>query len=211
MPERKDSDEKAHAFFEDIWKAGDPWELETSPFEQDKYDREIAILGGRAYGRTLELGCGAGAFTRRLSRISGEVVALDVSSTAIARGRAMLADVRNVDLRVQNIMDYKPASEGPWDLIVINETIYYLGWLYTFFEVAWFASELCRSTQTGGHLLMANTSGGVEDYLLWPSIIKSYRDVFVNTGYEIAAEEVFTGTKSGASLEVPISLFVRSR
>ena len=94
----------------------------------------------------------------------------------------------------------------PWDLIVVNETIYYLGWLYTFFDVSWFAAELFASTRAGGQLLIANTCGGVDDYLLTPSIIRTYHDLFDNVGYKRTAERVFNGTKSGARLEVRLPL-----
>ena len=47
MSERTLIAQKAESFFEDLWKRGDPWKLETSEFEQAKYDREIAILPGR--------------------------------------------------------------------------------------------------------------------------------------------------------------------
>ena len=41
----------------------------------------------RRYSRTLEIGCGAGAFTRLLAGVSERVVALDVSPAAIERAR----------------------------------------------------------------------------------------------------------------------------
>ena len=54
---------------------------------------------------------------------------------------------------------------------------------------------------------MANTCGGVEDYLLRPWIIRTYHDLFLNVGYQLDAEETFRGTKDGADIEVIISLF----
>ena len=39
-------------------------------------------------------------------------------------------DRRKIDFRVANIMQYNPRAEGPWDLVVMTETIYCLGWLY---------------------------------------------------------------------------------
>jgi hypothetical protein len=112
-----------------------------------------------------------------------------------------------VDFRVANIMDYDVRADGPWDLIVLSETIYYLGWLYPFFDVGWLAAELFGATRDGGRLLMANTSGGVEDYLLRPWLIRTYRDLFLNVGYQLEAEEIFHGSKNGLNLEVLISLF----
>ena len=47
MTERESVSRKAQAFFDDIWKQGDPWEFETSEFERDKYARQLGILKGR--------------------------------------------------------------------------------------------------------------------------------------------------------------------
>lgn len=45
----------------------------------------------------------------------------------------------------------------------MSETIYYLGWLYPLFDVAWMATQLYDSIAVGGRLLMADLSGGVTD------------------------------------------------
>jgi len=208
MSEHKVSHEKAERFFEDLWKRGDPWQFESSDFEQTKYDREIQILKGRRYRHVLEMGCGAGAFTRRLAPIADRVLALDISPTAIARARDTA--INRVEFRVQNIIDFDPQSEEPWDLVVLNETVYYLGWLYTFFDVTWFASGLFNATRRDGQLLMANTRGGADDPLLTPWIIRTYHSLFANVGYTLTSEELFTGTKNGVQLEVVISLFTKT-
>lgn len=205
MEDRQRITERAQSFFEDLWRRGDPWKLETSEFERIKYEREIGILGGRHYSHALEIGCGAGAFTRHLARIADGILALDISPTAIARARAI--GIHSVDFRVANIMDDGPHAGGPWDLVVINETICYLGWLYSFFDVAWLAAEIFAATREGGQMLMANTCGGVEDYLLRPWIIRTYHNLFVNVGYRLEAEEIFRGQKDGADIEVLISVF----
>ena len=194
MSERTLIAQKAESFFDDLWKRGDPWKLETSDFERIKYEREIGILRGRHYSRVLEIGCGAGWFTRSLAQIADQIVALDISPAAIGRAQAAVG-FESIDFRVANVMDYNPRAEGPWDLVVMNETIYYLGWLYSFFDVAWLAAELFAATRDEGQVLMANTCGGVEDYLL------------LNVGYQLDSEETFRGTKDGADIEVIISLF----
>jgi len=210
MIEREQISFKARAFFEDLWKRGDPWEFKTSDFERDKYARQFAMLQGRRYARALEIGCGNGCFTRLLAGIADRTVALDISPTAIEQARTAAGGVGAVDFRAANIMDYDPHAEGPWDLVVMSETVCYLGWLYSLFDVAWLASELFRGTCAGGRLLMANTCGGVEDYLLRPWIIRTYRDLFLNVGYHIEVEEIFHGTKNGVDIEVLISLFAKA-
>jgi predicted TPR repeat methyltransferase len=209
MTERNQIDQKAREFFEELWNRGDPWELDSSEFEQVKYESQIAILPDRRYGNVIEIGCGAGSFTRRLAGIADRVLALDISATAIARAEATMMKSDSVEFRVANIMDFDIRKEGPWDLVVMSETIYYLGWLYSFFDVGWLASEVFAATADGGHLLMANTCGGVEDYLLRPWLIRTYRDLFLNSGYHLKSEDMFRGKKNGTDLEVLISLFAK--
>jgi SAM-dependent methyltransferase len=210
MVDRKLSNEKAQSFFEELWKRGDPWDLETSEFEHAKYDQELAILNARRYERALEIGCGVGSFTRRLASICDRILALDVSPSAIFRAREAAKDLSSVEFREQNIVEFDLQKEGSWDLIVMSETIYYLGWLYSFFDVAWLASQLIGVTRQGGQLLMANTCGGVDDYLLRPWIIRTYHNLFVNVGYEIQSEKIFRGRKNGVDIDVMISVFVNT-
>src|SRR5436309_25653 len=130
MTERERISLKAQSFFDGLWKRGDPWELETSDFERKRYARLIAMLDQSKYARILEIGCGTGAFTRLLAPMAQRLIALDVSSSAIAAARAAQGSFKEVEFRVVNVMDYEPKAEGPWDLIVMSETVYYLGWLY---------------------------------------------------------------------------------
>jgi SAM-dependent methyltransferase len=206
MSERTLSDEKAREFFTDLWKEGDPWDFERSEYEQARCVHLLRLLAGRRYGRVLEIGCAGGHFTRLLTGIAEQVVALDIAPAAIDKARALGAGPGGVEFRVANIMDYTWREDGPWDLVVMSDTICYLGWLYSFFDVAWLASELFAATHAGGRLLLANSMGG-EDALLLPWLIRTYRDLFLNVGYGLAAEEIYRGTKNSVEFEVLISLF----
>jgi SAM-dependent methyltransferase len=210
--EREDLRQKAETFFENVWQRGDPWEFETSEFEKTKYERQLALLGGRRYTRVLELGCGAGAFTRLLARHADQVVALDISPTAIARASTQETGPATVDFRVANIMDYDPCAEAPWDLVVLSDTICYLGWLYSFFEIGWLASQIFAATRDGGYLLLANTLGAmdkIDDILYQPWLIRTYQALFLNIGYRLEAQEVFHGTKHTA-IDVLLSLLAKT-
>lgn len=208
MTKRRDADDKALEFFENLWRHGDYWELETSPFEDARYAALFAMLSRHRYRKALELGCGAGAFTQRLVRLTDQILAVDISPAAIARARTS-TNTATVEFRVANVMDCGFRDPGGFDLVVLSETIYYLGWLYPFFNVAWLASELFTITSPGGHLLLANTCDGSGEPLLRPWIIRTYRDLFGNVGYRLEQERVFRGDKHGAQLEVLMSLFVK--
>jgi SAM-dependent methyltransferase len=207
MTERELVDQEIRTFMDGLWKRGDPWDIESSEYERERHAHLLRMLGGRRYTRTLEIGCGAGNLTRLLACRADQIVALDISQTAIDRARALGADPAVVDFRVANIMDYKPHSDGPWDLIVFSETICYLGWLYPLFDVAWLAVQLFDATRHGGQLLLANSMSEGEDWLLRPWLTRTYRDLFVNVGYTIEAEEVYKAAKKGVDFEVLMTLY----
>lgn len=209
MTDREEAGRKALEFSENLWKDGDFWELETSEYERVRYARLVEVVRGPRYARGLELGCGAGYFTRLLAPQVDHLVAYDISPSAIERARAAGGDAA-IEFRTGNAMDYAWRADGPWDLVVMNETICYLGWLYSFFDVAWFASELHAATRAGGRFLMANTIDRQGyDKLLLPHIIRTYRDLFVNVGFTVDREETVAGTKNGVEFETLISLFAR--
>lgn len=207
MNDREETCRKAQSFFNDLWMRGDPWELETSNWEHERYSRLIAMLDKPRYGRVLEIGCGAGTFTRHLAGRADKVLALDVSSEAIARANQAQSDLKHVEFRVGNVMDHNFREDEPWDLIVMSETVYFLGWLYSFFDVSWLASEMFDATRPGGETLLANTQFETGEPLLRTSIIRTYRDLFLNAGYKLNAETIFPGEKHGVTLEVLMSLF----
>lgn len=209
MREQADPKEKARDFFDDLWSHGDPWKLSSSAFEQQKYARYMELLGRRRYERILEIGCGAGDFSRYLATLSKEVLAMDVAPSAIAQARRTYADLENITFIVGDIFDLELKERGPWDLIVLSETIYYLGWLHTFFEVCWLGWQLFKATEEEGHLFLANTLNVPEDYLIRPWIIRTYHSLFREIGYKVDHEDVLIGTKDGIDLTVLYSLFVK--
>jgi tRNA/tmRNA/rRNA uracil-C5-methylase (TrmA/RlmC/RlmD family) len=60
---------------------------------------------------------GAGTFTRRLAGVADKVLALDVSSEAIAKARAAQSDLKQVEFRAGNIMEHNFRDDEPWDLM----------------------------------------------------------------------------------------------
>ena len=199
-------DKPATEFFEELWKK-DVWTFESSEYEQARFAHEIKLLEGRRYGRALELGCGAGAFTRLYAPLCDAVVATDIAQAAIDKAKTL--NLPNVEFRTANAIDHETwVKEGPWDLIVFNDTICYLGWRYSFFEVAWFAREMREALAKSGRLLMANTmndEGG--DYLLLPFITLTYRELFKNVGFKLEKEDRFAGKRNGVVFTVVETLF----
>jgi predicted TPR repeat methyltransferase len=194
-------------FFDELWSTGDYWDLETSDYDQGRFEAQLALLGDRRYRRAIEYGCGAGEFTRRLADIAGSVLALDASPVAIERARPRLP--QHVELQVVDAADFDPCAAGPFDLAVVCETIYYLGWLRSFFQIGWFAHRLLAAMEPSGRLLLGNTIVDDDRGLESPWLIRTYHDLFVNVGFALEREERYRNVKGGVEYEALLSLFIR--
>lgn len=204
MVDRSAADTRIREHYERVWSAGDAWSFETSAFERDRFDFLAGLIADRRYGRVVEIGCGSGCFTSRLRGLADHVLALDVATAAIerARGQPAVAGAGSAEFVVANAMDHDFAVGGPWDLIVLTETVYSLGWLYSFFDLGMFTLHLRESLAAGGRLLLSNTYGAERDWLMRPFLIDTYRDLFVNVGLAIEDESVFMGVKDGETFRV---------
>jgi protein-L-isoaspartate O-methyltransferase len=209
MLNRIQADQQMRTHYESVWQTADAWEFESSPYEQQRFAHLLTKLEDRRYGRGLEIGCGSGSFTWRLSSLCDQLVAIDISPTAVTRTAERLTaeSIANVRVIAANIMDYDWASEDPWDVIVLSETIYSLGWLYPLFELGQLAENLLAASRPGGRLLLANTYGAAKDWLLRPYLIDTYRDLFRNAGFRLEQENIFSGAKHDQHFEVLVSLF----
>lgn len=129
----------------------DPWAYATSPYEQRKYAQLLALAGGRAYGRALDVGCSEGVFTRMLAEHTRarDVVGVDISGVAIRRARARCGDLPQVRFERRNVFHAPPA--GAFDLIVCAEMLYYAG-----FRAAAVARRLAGALAPGGRIVLAH-------------------------------------------------------
>jgi SAM-dependent methyltransferase len=207
--ERATAGRQARRFFDELWADSDPWSLDDSELDQRRYRRQAELLGDRRYSRALEIGCAGGSFTRALAPLCDELVALDIAAAAVERASAVIDDGAAVELRVANVMDLDLEREGTWDLVVIAETAYYLGWKYPMWELGWLAHSLHEASRPGGRLLLVNTISG-EEGIMSPWLIRSYHDLFANVGFEVEREETMRGVKETVEFEILISLFAKA-
>ncbi len=112
-------------YFENLYAASrDPWAFETSDYEQRKYQKTLRTLGGRRFNRALEVGSSIGVFTQLLAPFCDELLALDLSKRAVAAARERLSGHRQVRVERRGVPEEMP--EGPFDLILASEVLYYL-------------------------------------------------------------------------------------
>ncbi len=70
--------------FETLYRTNlDPWDYETSGYEQDKYRMTLAALPRERYRNTVEIGCSIAVLGERLAGRADRYLGLDVSPTAV--------------------------------------------------------------------------------------------------------------------------------
>ena len=146
-----------HHFEAVFARTPDPWSYVT-PYEQLKYEQTLSLLPASPVARALEIACAEGRFTRQLAPRVEHLVAGDISSIALERARTACNGVGNVDFRQLDLV--KDPLEGPFDLIVCSEVLYYLGSTDTLLEIG---GKLRDALVPGGRLILAHTNVAVDD------------------------------------------------
>lgn len=138
------------AYWEDLFQEPDPWNY-GSPYEQEKYARQLMLLPDRPIGTALELACAEGRFTEKLGPRVERLIASDISATALQRARDRCRAQENIEFR-QLDLAIDPLPEE-LDLIVCSEVLYYLD---DEAELARVAQRLAAALKPGGHVLTAH-------------------------------------------------------
>ena len=100
----------------------EPWRERERDLIKER-QRAIEILSHRRYHRALDVGCSVGAFTARLAPLCEELLAVDVDEWAVAAAKERLASFSHVRVERRTLPEERP--EGPFDLIVAAEVLYY--------------------------------------------------------------------------------------
>lgn len=137
------------AYFEARYLIPDPWHLATSPYERERAERSLALLG-RRYATALDLGCGEGTLTARLLDRCDHVVAADFSALALRRARRRFAGDPRVEVRRLDVLREGPG--GTFELVFCGELFYYMS-RAQFEEVA---PRVARWVAPGGDLCLVH-------------------------------------------------------
>ncbi|KRE13874.1 NodS family protein [Bosea sp. Root381] len=132
----------------------DPWGFETSPYERAKYEHSIAALGGHHYRQGFEIGCANGVLTRQLARHCDNLLAVDVSETALASARDRCSEFHGVRFALMGFPGEAP-TEATFDLIVVSEVAYY----WDDADLRQAARQLHGLLAPGGDLLLVHWTG----------------------------------------------------
>lgn len=90
-----------------------------------RYHAELLAALPARCGDVLEIGCGTGAFTRRLAERAERVVGIDLSPRMIEAARARCAGFARVRLEVADATAFEPGAER-WDAIASLATLHHL-------------------------------------------------------------------------------------
>jgi predicted TPR repeat methyltransferase len=182
------SDPAAH--FDDLYeRSSDPWSYESSDYEREKYARTLAAVPDDRISTALELGCSIGIFTEQLATRCERVLAIDFSERALALAHGRLDALDNVELRLASFPEQAP--DGPWELIVCSEVLYYLQAPALDSAIAWLAEQL----RGGACVLVVSWRGpGVDEPFLGD-------DVHDRLARELARWHSLDGRRDGYRLD----------
>ncbi|UEM11404.1 nodulation S family protein [Bradyrhizobium barranii subsp. barranii] len=114
-----------HQLLERELAVDDPWRLDTSAFEQQRYAQMLRMSrrDGDA-ASALEVGCAAGAFTEMLAPLCERLTVVDVMPQAIERTRLRTGKWSHISWVTCDIQRFSTTEQ--FDLIVVAEVLYYL-------------------------------------------------------------------------------------
>jgi SAM-dependent methyltransferase len=129
-------------------------ELPQYRYQQRKYHSLLSMLPRRPYRNVLDIGCGLGAFTRKLAPFSERVLGTDISTEAIGQAQKLSAGHPNISYSQEDMLG-KPRQEAVFDLIILADTLYYIEPL-TDLGLKSIAGNISQRLATGGLLLLVN-------------------------------------------------------
>ncbi|MCA1437360.1 methyltransferase domain-containing protein [Bradyrhizobium sp. BRP20] len=105
--------------------ADDPWRLDSSAFEQERYAQMLRMSGCNGdVSCGLEVGCAAGAFTDMLAPLCERLTVVDVMPQPIERARLRTRKWSHITWVTCDIQRFSTTEQ--FDLIVVAEVLYYL-------------------------------------------------------------------------------------
>jgi len=149
------------AFFEAKYHASrDPWQFSSSNYERERYDATLAALSRASYQRGFEPGCSIGVLTAALAPRVRQLIACDISDTAVALARDRCRGLAHVDIYRGDVAEGPPP--GAFDLMVFSE----LGYYFSPTRLIALADRMADSLQAGGEFVAVHWLGSSADHIL---------------------------------------------
>lgn len=150
MTAREDIREQS-AFFEALHSSqNEPWSFSVRGAELLRHEWILATVKALAPSRILDIGCSMGQLTARLATLPAELLAMDVSPTAVnvARRRLRAGGAFFVAAGATDL----PVARRSVDVVVASDGIY--SWNLARERRQTVLAELRRVVRSGGHVLL---------------------------------------------------------
>ncbi|MFL5013179.1 glycosyltransferase [Rhizobium sp.] len=138
------------AYWEELFSQVDPWDYRNN-YETVKYLQTLSLLDDRRFSNGLELACAEGTFTRMLASRVDNLLATDISASAVARAASLQDHDSAEAYRQLNLL--RDELEGPYDLIVCSEVLYYFENREKLRQIV---DKIAGSLRTGGWFVTAH-------------------------------------------------------
>jgi SAM-dependent methyltransferase len=170
-------------------KRVDPFSYSTDPYEIARLEALDAAAGAEP-GKVLELSCAEGHLTRRLAARAADLLAVDISARAIERARERAPSARFAE---GDLLVWEPGAEGPFDVIVVAEVLYYLDRPGVRAEFAALFPRIASWLKPGGRLVMSHAFAGDAEL----AHRRSFRERFEGAGLRLVSESVSALDRGG--------------
>lgn len=145
-------------YFNWRYRSEDPYHVQTSGYEKEKYRRTAAALDFKdRFESILEVGCGEGLLTEMIAPKSDRVLAVDISDLAIKRAQQRLAGLSNVEARRADILNDDP--DEAFELVLLSEVLFY----FEPQQLKGVVDRITRLIKPGGYALLAHARAVADD------------------------------------------------
>lgn len=153
-------DSSSREFFEHMYQRdADPWNFACDAYEGSRYDAILDALQSRRFARAFEPGCSVGVLTARLAPFCDELLAIDLSETAVSKARQRCAAYAQANIEQGSVTDVNPSMI---DLLILSE----IGYYFSAAALQSWADRLLDQVVPGGVLLASHWLGFSPDHKL---------------------------------------------
>lgn len=141
-------------YFAALYQADpDPWRFATSDYEREKYAATLAALPLQGYRSGFEVGCSIGVLTGQLARRCDRLLAVDSVAAVLSQAQARCAGFPGLRFEVMEVP--KELPDGPFDLLVLSEVVYY----WSVADLERMAAFAVRAVEPGGDIVLVHWTG----------------------------------------------------
>ncbi|POG53721.1 class I SAM-dependent methyltransferase [Haloferax marisrubri] len=146
-------------YFDDEFDEPDPWDFDSSTYEQRKYRRQNRVVESHVGSpdSILEIGCAEGVHSELLLERfpDADLHGIDISEAAVERARER-TDTDRATFFAGEASAYLDSLDEEFDVVVWSETIYYMGDTMSVPEFHRFLDVVAGLLAPDGVLCMAN-------------------------------------------------------